>query len=97
MGLSLDTYLALTPFEFREVHQRFIERIERDRESREIGEWRRTRWLAWSTGNYDRAKVESEFDILELPYDTELKAAREAKAEKETSSRDRYEALKNKW
>lgn len=97
MGLSLETYLALTPFEFAAAYQRFIERVEKDRESRELGEWRRTRWLAWSTGNYDRNKVQSELDILELPHDAELIAAREAKEKAEASNEPRYEALKNKW
>ncbi len=99
MGLSLETYLDLTPFEFREAHRRFIERIEKDREASELNEWRRTRWLAWVTGNFDRNKAQSEFDILELPHDNELRAALEKKkhGESEASSRERFEALKNKW
>ncbi len=33
MGLGLETFLDLTPFEFEAAHRRYIEKIERDREA----------------------------------------------------------------
>jgi hypothetical protein len=33
MGLRRDEYLDLTPFEFRAIYRRYIEKIEKDREA----------------------------------------------------------------
>lgn len=96
MGLSLETYLDLTPFQFSEVYKRFLERIEKEREWQELKDWQIARWQVWRTLCPPNDKKEySVMDILELPGDKEAKERAEGKTE--LSSRERYEALKRKF
>ncbi|WP_346856584.1 hypothetical protein [uncultured Draconibacterium sp.] len=97
MGLSLDTYLSLTPFEFYEAYRKFIEKLEKDREWKELHDWRVARWTAYCTGNFDRTEVNSEFDILELPHDDDLLAALETRKKEAESSPERFKLLRQKF
>jgi hypothetical protein len=96
MGLSLETYLDLTPFQFSEVYKRFLERIEKEREWQELKDWQIARWQVWRTLCPPNDKKEySVLDMLELPGDREAKEKEKEKTE--PSSRDRYEALKQRF
>jgi hypothetical protein len=100
MGLSLDTYLDLTPFQFSEAYKRFLERVGKEREWQELKDWQIARWQVWRTLCPPNDKKEySVMDILELPGDREAKdqAKAQENAEHGESSRERFEALKYRF
>lgn len=98
MGLSLDTYLDLTPFQFVEAYHSFMERIAKEREWHELKDWQIARWQVWRTLCPPNDKKEySVMDVLELPGDKDAEDKKKAEAQGEESSRGRFEALKNKF
>jgi len=91
MGLSLESFLGLTPQQFSIAYEKFMERIEAD----DIQAERRARLMAFRIiAPPDKKKI-SIYDLWEIKGDTEVK--REQRKKQKPSSRNRYEELKNKW
>lgn len=99
MGLDLETYLSLTPFEFQEVHKAFIEKTTSNRDWEEIKDMRVARWQVFRTLCPPKKKEISIFDLIELPGDKEQKERIEAvKLEQnKRSTAERFEQLKELW
>jgi len=99
MGLDLETYLSLTPFEFQEVYKSFTEKTVSDREWEEIKDMRVARWQVFRTLCPPQQKKVSVYDLVELPGDKEIKERIKAKEQAQTqgSTPERYEELKEKW
>ena len=99
MGLDLETYLSLTPFEFQEVYKAFVEKASLDREWQELKDMRVARWQVFRTLCPPQQKTISVYDLIELPGDKEQKERIEAisKAKEQRSTQERFEELKNKW
>ena len=90
MGLSLETFLDLTPFEFNEAHRLFIEKIEKDREAQFYMQMYTARLQLFRQLCPPKGKTLRITDLWELPGEaTQLKKERE----KKKSTKERFEKL----
>ncbi len=89
MGLSLDTFLGLTPQQFELAYEKFIERIEAD----DIQAERRARLVAFRTVCPPEGKTLSVYDFWYIKGDELMKQA----AKPKPSKRNRFEELNKKW
>jgi len=96
MGLSLETYLSLTPFQFQEAYNRYLEKVKSDREHAENVAWQVARWQVFRTLCPPQKKQISVFDLIELPGDEAYKKAKE-KAKAKEKDEVRFKALAEKW
>ncbi|PKQ69398.1 hypothetical protein BZG01_00220 [Labilibaculum manganireducens] len=95
MGLSLESFLSLTPFEFQEAYMCFLKRQINDREWEYLKSMRVARWQIWRTLCPPKSKQISLMDLVELPGDKE--ALEQLKDTKEVSTQERFEELNKKW
>jgi len=91
MGLSLETFLSLTPFEFQEAYSAFLKKMNSDREWEYLKSLRVARKQVFRMLCPPQNKQISESDLWELPGDE--------KAEKKTegSTKAKFEDLKERW
>jgi len=96
MGMSLETYLGLTPSQFQRAYELYLEKIKSDREHAENVAWQVARWQVFRTLCPPAKKQISVFDLIELPGD---KALRKLKTGKNKPVKDpkRFAALAEKW
>ncbi|RKE02304.1 hypothetical protein [Marinifilum flexuosum] len=95
MGLSLETFLSLTPFEFQECYSAYLKKLNNDREWEYLKSMRVARRQVFRTLCPPPGKQISEFDLWELPGDNEIKDHQNEKTG--GSTKERYEELKEKW
>jgi len=93
MGMSLATWLDLTPGQFLKALEAFREMEARKAERNENHAWQVARWQVWRTLAPPNQKQISVFDLLELPGDAAIKQTKTARP----SSKERFEELKQKW
>ncbi len=91
MGLGLKTFLSLTPQQFDEAYERFIERIEAD----DIQAEKRARLIAFRTICPPPGKKLSIYDFWHIKGDEKIK--QQQKKQQKPSTRGRFDELKNKW
>lgn len=91
MGLSLETFLSLTPQQFNIAYEKFIERIEAE----DIQAERRARLNAFRSVCPPPGKKLSLYDFWEIKGDKEIQQA--AKKAQVPGSKERAEYLKKKW
>ncbi len=96
MGMSLETFLMLTPDQFMLAYEAFRERIRAEAEHSEQLAWNVARWQVWRAMCPPEGKKQlSVFDLLTLPGDETIK---QEKAKKVTpSTEDRFRRLAEKW
>lgn len=99
MGMSLDSYLGLTPSQFQRAYELYLEKIKSDREHAENVAWQVGRWQVFRTLCPPDKKRISVFDLIELPGDERLRQAQAPKRRKDTPEKDekRFRALAEKW
>ena len=93
MGLGLDDFLNLTPFEFEAIQSAYFEKIVADREWEENLQWQVARWQVWRNMCPPDKKQLSVIDLIELPGDEEIKAQikqRQTDAEKYKKAKSRF-------
>jgi hypothetical protein len=90
MGMSYETYLSLTPYQFQKAYINFIDKINKDREQAELTAWQVARWQVWRTLCPPVGKEISMLDLIELPGDKRLR--KEVKPDPERAKR-----LAEKW
>ena len=95
MGMSLEDYLGLTPYQFGKAYELFIQRIKRDREYTTNEMWQVARWQVFRMLCPPKQKRITIFDLIELPGDADLKKLKEANEPKK--DQDRFRKLKDKW
>lgn len=95
MGLGLETFLDLTPFEFQCVHRRFIEKIEKDREAELYQKLLVARLQLFKQLCPPKGKQIKITDLWELPGEAEDIAAKRRKVI-ENKERDR-ERMRRKF
>lgn len=96
MGLGLEDFLNLTPFEFNEAHKAFIEKLNADREWQYNAMMQVARWQVFKTLCPPQQKQISILDLIELPGDEVYKKA----AEEKQTNREKFEKAKErmgKW
>jgi hypothetical protein len=88
MGLSLDDFLDLTPFQFT----RMIKAWGEQNELREKVRWEQARYLAYAMviPHLDSKKPNTPQSVFPLPWDKKPEPAKQ-------SSKERFEELKRKW
>ena len=91
MGMSMETFLMLTPGQFHSAYNEFLNAVESDRRHRELVSWQVARWQVWRTLAPPDKKQISVRDLIELPGD-EIE-----QKEVKQSTRERFEELKKKW
>lgn len=98
MGMSLQTYLGLTPSQFQLAYKLFLEKTKNDREHAENVAWQVARWQVFRTLCPPKKKKINVFDLIELPGDSDLRQAqspgRKGRPEKDEK---RFRALAEKW
>ena len=95
MGLSMETFLSLTPFEFQEVYGAFLTKQNTDREHEYLRAMRVARWQVFRTMCPPKGKQVSVMDLIELPGDKELSEMQNSPAKE--STKERFNKLKEKW
>ena len=90
MGMSYETFLALTPYQFRRAYELFIEKTYKDRDQAELNAWQVARWQVWRTLCPPEGKQISVMDLIELPGDNRMK--KDIKPDPERAKR-----LAEKW
>jgi len=73
MGLSLDTYLELTPYQFRRAYELFIDKVQKERDQVELNAWQVARWQVWRTLCPPQGQQISMMDLIQLPGDKKIK------------------------
>ncbi|MGQ1889129.1 hypothetical protein ACT29H_01675 [Thermophagus sp. OGC60D27] len=89
MGLGLDTFLNMTPFEFAEAWQLWV----KNKEHEERLAWERTRMQVFWTICPPQKKQITPYDINRFPWEREIKTPHDAPM----STQERFEMLKKKW
>lgn len=102
MGMSLDTYLQLTPGQTVEAYLQWKQEKQEDFERDDLSRWRIARWQTWTQLYPPDKKTASQFDILDLPGDDKikeyLKKKREAKKRKQPARDERrFRAIVERW
>lgn len=92
MGLGLEDFLNLTPFEFQAVYLKHIEKIEKEREWETNTRWQIARWKVFRTLCPPQQKSISIFDLIELPGDEII---RQRKKSEETTP-EKFEEAKRR-
>ena len=96
MGMSLETYLGLTPSQFQRAYTLYLEKVKSDREHAENVAWQVGRWQVFRTLCPPQKKRISVFDLIELPGDEAYKKAK-AKGKAKEKDEKRFRALAEKW
>lgn len=91
MGLGMETFLSLTPQQFNEAYDKFIERIEAD----DIQAEKRARLIAFRTVCPPSGKKLSIYDFWHIKGDETIK--QQQKKTQKPSTRGRFDELKSKW
>jgi len=89
MGMSYESYLSLTPYQFRKAYELFLDKISKEREQSELTAWQVARWQVWRTLCPPEGKQISVLDLIELPGD---KRKEEPKPDPERAKR-----IAEKW
>jgi len=91
MGLSLNDFMDLTPFQFSEIYNRWRKK----KEEEEKESWDRTRYLAFAAvlPHLKREIEHTPQSVFPLPWDKKSPQAPPAPP----STRRRFEELKKKW
>lgn len=99
MGMSLETYLQLTPYQFQKVYECYLDKIKKDREYAENVAWQVGRWQVFRTLCPPTKKKIGVFDLIELPGDEQYKkAAAKARAKgRPEKDENRFRKLAEKW
>ena len=97
MGMSLDTYLGLTPYQFGLCWQKHQEQKQQERQAAELVQWQVARWQVWRSLCPPQKKKISQFDLITLPGDDQVKE--QTTTAKKTAPRDehRFRTLADKW
>lgn len=69
MGMSYESYLSLTPYQFRLAYEKFIDKVNKEREQQELNAWQVARWQVWRTLCPPEGKQLSVMDLIDLPGD----------------------------
>jgi len=96
MGMSVESFLMLTPDQFADAYEVFRNRIKAEAEHSEQLAWNVARWQVWRTMCPPQGKKQlSVMDLLPLPGDEVIK---QEKAKKIIpSTEDRFRKLAEKW
>jgi hypothetical protein len=86
MGLALEDFLRLTPFEFSATYKHWL----KHNEHQERMEWERARWSVFKAMTPPNKKQITMLDLIEFPWEKEI-------VKKTQSSKERFEQLKKKW
>lgn len=100
MGMGLETFLSLTPDQFRDCYMQFLEAEKEKREADELARWQVARWQVWRSLCPPQGKKLSQFDMITLPGDDRIKQQiKDKKAKSKRPERDpvRFEYLAKKW
>ena len=93
--MSYETYLELTPGQFRGAYKAFIDKVNSDRQHAENTSWQVARWQVWRTMCPPQQKQISVFDLIKLPGDEQFKTKKpDVNTEKDNK---RFSALTDKW
>ena len=90
MGMSYESYLQLTPYQFRRAYELFIDKVQKERDQAELNAWQVARWQVWRTLCPPQGKQISVMDLIELPGDKRNK--KELKPDPERAKR-----MAEKW
>lgn len=96
MGMSLETYLQLTPYQFQKAYNNFIEKTKTDRQAHENVAWQVARWQVFRTLCPPKKKKINVFDLIELPGDELLRKPKTGGGRPEKDEA-RFRALAEKW
>lgn len=105
MGMGLETYLQLTPEETLDAYNAWMKQKNDEFSEKSLLQWRIARWQSWVALYPPKLKRASEFDILELRGDDELKEAIKKRKEEEKAKKKkapmrdarRFRAITQKW
>jgi len=97
MGMSLETYLGLTPSQFQRAYELYLEKIKSDREHSETVAWQVARWQVWRTLCPPKKKKISVFDLIKLPGDEQFKKAKKKTEGSPVKDEKRFAAIADKW
>lgn len=86
LGMSLEDFLDISPFEFSEIHASWLEL----QEHREHNEWDRARWSIFKTLCPPDKKSITIYDIQDFEWDPQQKKA-------PISTRERFDELTQKY
>ena len=87
--MCLDDFLDISPSEFTEIHERWIER----EKIREQNDWNRARWTVFKTLCPPEKKRINIYDIDQFDWDPKS----EERGEVPISNKKTYEAVKKKY
>jgi hypothetical protein len=97
MGMSMETYLQLTPYQFQKAYEYFLEKTRLDREHAENVAWQVGRWQVFRTLCPPNKKKISVFDLIELPGDQALKKSKAKRKGIPEKDENRFRKLAEKW
>jgi hypothetical protein len=92
MGMSLETFLGLTPHQFRIARTRFFERISKERQQAELTAWQVARWQVFRTLCPPTEKQIRITDLVKLPGDEGFETPKPPE-----STKERFEKLADSW
>jgi hypothetical protein len=92
MGMSLETFLGLTPHQFHAARIKFIERVRKEREQAELTAWQVARWQLFRTLCPPKEKQIRITDLIKLPGDEGYEKTKTAE-----STSERFNQLAKKW
>lgn len=88
MGLGLEDFLSLTPFEFAEAWQKWVKQREHEQQQ----EWERVRMQVFWTLCPPQEKQITIYDINRFPWEKDVVIPQQP-----ASTEERFNQLKNKW
>jgi len=94
MGMSYETFVSLTPYQFQRANQLYIEKIQKEREQADLTAWQVARWQVWRTLCPPDLKKISVMDLIELPGDEKYRASSSSATGK---NEKRFEDLAKLW
>jgi hypothetical protein len=98
MGMSMESYLSLTPSQFQRAYELYLEKIKSDRDHAENVAWQVARWQVFRTLCPPQKKKISVFDLIELPGDEVYKKHSSTRSGTKTEiDEKRFRALADKW
>jgi len=93
MGLGLDDFLDLTPYEFQVAYQMYLDKINADREWEYLKAMRVARWQVFRTLCPPQGKKKiSVYDLVELPGDQEIMEHMKTENSSEESTEEKFKA-----
>jgi hypothetical protein len=94
MGMSLDSFLMLTPDQFEIAYNNWLELKVSERKASDLQAWQIARWQVWRTLCPPEKKEISPLDLIMLPGDETVIKEQNKKTQ---STRERFEELGEKW